>query len=67
MRIEMIRARGYRGNHLEAGTVNEVDATTGRWFISAGWAREYADAEPLAPAAAAEAAPTNVKRRKALR
>lgn len=67
MRIEMLKDRGYRGEHCAAGTVIEADAETAQWFIARGWAAPHAETAPLAPAAAEALVPTHVKRRKALR
>ena len=67
MRVEMLRARAYRGEHLDAGVIIEMDAGTAREFIVKGWAKEAGEAAPVAPATVEEAAPIGVKRRKALR
>lgn len=68
MKVEMLRSRGYRGNHLEAGIVTDMDDATARTFIASGWAREHVEPEPLAPVEADAAAPLKATpRRKALR
>jgi hypothetical protein len=65
MKVEMLRSRGYRGNHAEAGSVLDMDDTTAREFIHKGYAREHADREPLTAEAADALIPTKVTRRRA--
>ena len=67
MRVEMLRARLYRGEHLDAGQVTDMDGQTAAWFIERGWARPYAEPTPLTVEQADELVPTKVVRRKALR
>ena len=67
MKIEMLRDRNYRGEHLAAGVVTDMDGPTARWFLEMGWAREYAAPAPLTTEQADELVPTKIVRRKALR
>jgi hypothetical protein len=67
MQVLMLRNRGYRGSHCEAGTVVEMDERTARQFIESGWASMYAEPGPLPAAVADEVAPVKVAKRKALR
>lgn len=68
MKVEILRSRGYRGNHLEAGIVTDMDEPTARTFILKGWAREHAEPEPLTEAQADAVAPVKAApRRKAVR
>lgn len=67
MRVEILRARGYRGEHLEVGLVTDMDAPTAREFIARGWARDAGDPAPVAPSTVDGVAPIGVKRRRALR
>lgn len=67
MKVEMLRARGYRGEHLDVGVVTDMDAGTAREFIARGWAKEAAEPLPPAPETVEEVAPIGVKRRKAVR
>lgn len=67
MQVLMLRSRGYRGSHCEAGTVVEMDDRTARQFIEHGWAAPHAEPEPLPAAVADQVAPVKVAKRKALR
>ena len=68
MQVLMLRSRGYRGNHCEAGTIIEMDERTARQFIDQGWAAAHAEPEPLPAAIADELAPVKAApRRKAVR
>lgn len=67
MKVEILRSRLYRSEHLEVGTVTDMDDGTARQFIAAGWAREYQEPAPLTTAQAEALIPTQGKRRRAIR
>lgn len=67
MRVEMLRAKLYRGQHCDPGQIVEMDGETAQWFLQMGWAKTSVEAKPLAPEAADALVPTKVVRRKALR
>lgn len=63
----MLRDRGYRGEHLGAGRITDMDRATAAWFISRGWAKEAAEAPVLPPAEIDALIPPKDKRRRAIR
>ena len=67
MKVEILRARAYRGQHLDPGLVTDMDSPTALWFIDRGWAKPYAEPAPLTTEQADELVPTKLVRRKALR
>lgn len=67
MKVEMLRARGYRGQHLEVGVVTDMDGQTAAWFVEMGWARPYAEPAPLTTKEADALVPTKVTRRNSVR
>ena len=67
MKVEILRSRLYRGEHMDVGRVTDMDDGTAREFILKGWARKYEEPAPLTTAAAEALIPTQGKRRRALR
>lgn len=68
MRVEMLRSRGYRGEHLGAGFITDMDDRTAREFIAKGWAKEAIEPPALTAAEADALIPVKTgKRRAALR
>ena len=67
MRVEILRARLYRGNHCDVGQVTDMDGQTAAVFIEKGWARPYVEPAPITTAEADDLIPTKTIRRKALR
>jgi hypothetical protein len=67
MKVEMLRSKLYRGGHLAAGVVTDMDGLTAADFIARGWAKPAAEPAPLSAAEADALIPTKVQRRKALR
>ena len=67
MKIEMLRARLYRGEHLDVGRITDMDDATARWFIGQAWAKESATPAPIDSQAADALIPTKVTRRRAIR
>lgn len=66
MRVEILRAKLYREQPLAVGQIVEMDAETGGWFVSMGWAKPAASpAAPLTVKEAEAVVPTQVKRRRA--
>lgn len=67
MRVEILRARLYRGEHMDPGVIVEMDDYTADVFIRKGWARRAVDPAPLTTEKADVLIPTGAKRRRALR
>jgi hypothetical protein len=67
MRVEILRAKLYRGNHCDVGQVTDMDYQTAATFIEKGWARPYVEPAPLTTAEAEDLIPTKIQRRRSLR
>lgn len=67
MKVQMLRARMYRGEALAPGIVTEMDDHTAHWFIAQGWSVRYADPAPLTTEKADALIPMRTKTRRAIR
>ncbi|MDQ1345053.1 MAG: hypothetical protein QG586_583 [Pseudomonadota bacterium] len=63
----MLQDRNYRGEHVGAGRITDMDAATAQWFISRGWAKEAYEAPALTTTEADALIPSQGKRRRAIR
>ncbi len=67
MKVEMLCARMYREEHLDAGRITDMDEATARCFIARGWAKESLAPPVLTTAQADALIPPKGKTRRALR
>jgi hypothetical protein len=67
MKVEMLKARNYRGQHCDAGLVLDMDQQTAAWFIEKGWACKAVEPAPLTTEQADALIPKQDKRRRAVR
>lgn len=65
MKVEILRSRLYRENHLPVGQILDMDDRTATEFIARGWAKESNEPPPLPPEEVDAMIPKLGKRRNA--